>query len=220
MMHSFPVSRRSLYFTGLISSIVVSILPVILTALVTTIVAAAEKIYAFDVIWFWALGVSATTLLFIGIAMISLMASGQIVTSIIFYGIFNFLYLMMEVAFRITASILMFGMTNSVRNISFNALTPVLFVDDACRIKVYKMYDGLGNIKTYTYTLGGTKYLLIYSDGVWKYLTNQDIRDLGNQYFKKGEIGPHCSNLVKKVVEEWENAEIIRDDITIVCVYF
>ena len=65
-----------------------------------------------------------------------------------------------------------------------------------------------------------TKYLLIYSDGVWKYLTNQDIRDLGNQYFKKGEIGPHCSNLVKKAVQEWENAEIIRDDITIVCVYF
>ncbi len=162
MMHSFPVSRRSLYFTGLISSIVVSILPVILTALVTTIVAAAEKIYAFDIIWFWALGVSATTLLFIGIAMISLMASGQIVTSIIFYGIFNFLYLMMEVAFRITASILMFGMTNSVNNISFNALTPVLFVDDACKIKVFKMYDNLGNIKTYTYTLPGLKFLLIY----------------------------------------------------------
>jgi len=65
-----------------------------------------------------------------------------------------------------------------------------------------------------------TKYLLIYSDGVWKYLSNEDIRDLGNKYFPKGEIGPNCTDLVKRAVQEWECNSIIRDDITVVCVYF
>jgi serine/threonine protein phosphatase PrpC len=65
-----------------------------------------------------------------------------------------------------------------------------------------------------------SKYLLICSDGVWKHLTNQDVINLGKKYFQKGEIVPHCTLLVKKAVQEWEKVNIIRDDITIVCVYF
>ena len=65
-----------------------------------------------------------------------------------------------------------------------------------------------------------SKYLLICSDGVWKHLTNQDVRNLGEKYFQKGEIVPHCTLLVKKAVQEWKKVNMIRDDITIVCVYF
>ena len=64
------------------------------------------------------------------------------------------------------------------------------------------------------------KYMVICSDGVWEFLKNEDVRDLGNQFFPKGEVGPFCSELVKKSVLAWEQQDIIRDDITVVCVYF
>ena len=65
-----------------------------------------------------------------------------------------------------------------------------------------------------------SKYLLMCSDGVWKMLNNEQVRDLGNEFYNKKEIGPFCTNLVQNAVEEWEHFDIIRDDITVVCVFF
>ena len=64
------------------------------------------------------------------------------------------------------------------------------------------------------------KYMVVCSDGVWEFLKNENVRDLGNIFYQKGEVGPFCSSLVKKAVEAWEQCDIIRDDITVVCVYF
>ena len=64
------------------------------------------------------------------------------------------------------------------------------------------------------------KYMIICSDGVWEFLTNDNVRDLGNIYFKQHDIGQLCSNLLKTAVNKWEENDIIRDDITIVCVFF
>ena len=65
-----------------------------------------------------------------------------------------------------------------------------------------------------------SKYMAICSDGVWEFLTNENVRDIGNTFYQKGDIGGFCSNLVKKAVQTWEENDIIRDDITVVCVYF
>ena len=65
-----------------------------------------------------------------------------------------------------------------------------------------------------------SKYMVICSDGVWEFLKNENVRDLGNVYYQKGEVGQFCTSLVKKAVETWEQCDIIRDDITVVCVYF
>ena len=65
-----------------------------------------------------------------------------------------------------------------------------------------------------------SQYLLICSDGVWKMLNNEQVRDLGNEFYNKKEIGPFCTNLVQNAVEEWEHFDIIGDDITVVCVFF
>ena len=62
--------------------------------------------------------------------------------------------------------------------------------------------------------------MVICSDGVWEFLKNENVRDLGNVYYQKGDVGNFCTNLLKKAVETWEQCDIIRDDITIVCVYF
>ena len=65
-----------------------------------------------------------------------------------------------------------------------------------------------------------SKYMVICSDGVWEFLSNEQVRDLGNKFFNKGELGNFCSQLVKEAVHAWETRDIIRDDITVVCVYF
>ena len=62
--------------------------------------------------------------------------------------------------------------------------------------------------------------MAICSDGVWEFLTNENVRDIGNTFYQKGDIEGFCSNLVKKAVQTWEENDIIRDDITVVCVYF
>ena len=65
-----------------------------------------------------------------------------------------------------------------------------------------------------------SKYMVICSDGVWEFLKNEQVRDLGNNYYAKNEVGPFCTNLVQQAVITWEQQDIIRDDITVVCVYF
>lgn len=162
MMHAFPVSRKSLYFTGIISSSLVALVPVILNAVILTIVAAAEHAYIFDVIWYFTFGVCVSTVLFLSVAMFSLMASGQIVPAIVFYIIFNFLYLLMEVAFRMTAAILLFGMSDASGYRKASIFYPVEFITNNCGITLHKMYDNVGNVSSYTYTLSGAKYLVIY----------------------------------------------------------
>ena len=65
-----------------------------------------------------------------------------------------------------------------------------------------------------------SKYMVICSDGVWEFLKNEQVRDLGNNHYAKNEVGPFCTNLVQQAVITWEQQDIIRDDITVVCVYF
>ena len=39
-------------------------------------------------------------------------------------------------------------------------------------------------------------------------------------FYDKNEVGPFCTHLVQQAVNNWEQQDIIRDDITVVCVYF
>ena len=71
------------------------------------------------------------------------------------------------------------------------------------------------------YTLNSnSKYLTICSDGVWEFISNEKVRDLGNIFYKKNNVGGFCTELVRFAVFSWEQYDIIRDDITVVCVYF
>ncbi len=163
MMHAFPVSRKSLYFTSFISCSIVGLLPLILNAIVLTVIAVAEQVHAFDAIWYYTLVGVVSTELFLSIAFFSLMTSGQIVTAIVFYFIFNFLYTLIEIAFRLTASLLLFGMSESLSGLTYNMASPILFMGSNCKVSTYTTYDDLGQIKTFTHNLDGAGYLLIYA---------------------------------------------------------
>ena len=65
-----------------------------------------------------------------------------------------------------------------------------------------------------------SKYMVVCSDGVWEFIQNEQVRDLGNRFYDKNEVGPFCTHLVQQAVNNWEQQDIIREDITVVCVYF
>ena len=70
------------------------------------------------------------------------------------------------------------------------------------------------------YTLTpNSKYLVVCSDGVWKYIKNEQVRDLGNIFYNKNEVGEFCTDLVKLAVHRWEEFGNFRGDITVLCVY-
>ena len=71
------------------------------------------------------------------------------------------------------------------------------------------------------YTLNNdSKYMVICSDGVWEFLTNEDVMEIGNKFYKQNNINGFCKQLLKKSTEMWEKEENYIDDITIVTVFF
>ena len=64
-----------------------------------------------------------------------------------------------------------------------------------------------------------TKFLVVGSDGIWKYLSNEDVRNLGNVYYQYKNIELFCKNLMVEACSKWKYS-IRRDDITVVCVFF
>lgn len=163
MMHAFPVSRKSLFFTGFTTASLVSLVPLVVNSIIMTIVAFVEKAPAIDAIWYWTLIVAVATELFISIAVFSMMTSGQIITSVVFYFIFCYLYTLMEVAFRITASFLMFGMSSALSDLDTTMLTPAFFISGNCGINAVVDTDDYGKLIGFSYELTGAKYLAIYA---------------------------------------------------------
>ena len=64
------------------------------------------------------------------------------------------------------------------------------------------------------------KYMVICSDGVWEFLSNEEVMEIGNKYFYQNDINEFCKQLLKRSTEIWENEENYIDDITIVLSFF
>ena len=65
-----------------------------------------------------------------------------------------------------------------------------------------------------------SKYMVICSDGVWEFLSNEEVMEIGNKYYIQNDINEFCSQIIKKSTEIWECEENYIDDITIVTVFF
>ena len=64
------------------------------------------------------------------------------------------------------------------------------------------------------------KYMVICSDGVWEFLSNEEVMEIGNKYYGHNNMNDFCNELLKKSTEMWQNEENYMDDITIVTVFF
>ena len=65
-----------------------------------------------------------------------------------------------------------------------------------------------------------SKYMIICSDGIWEYLSNEEVMEFAkNFYIKKDALGL-CKGLTKKSTELWLKDDVVVDDITCVAVFF
>ena len=65
-----------------------------------------------------------------------------------------------------------------------------------------------------------SKYMVICSDGVWEFLSNKNVMDIGNEFYLKNDVEGFTKKLVKDSEDLWEKKDVIVDDITAVVVFF
>jgi serine/threonine protein phosphatase PrpC len=65
-----------------------------------------------------------------------------------------------------------------------------------------------------------TKYMVICSDGIWEFIKNEQVRDLGNLFYPQNKVTDFCIELVNMAMNLWSQFETTRDDITVVSVFF
>ena len=65
-----------------------------------------------------------------------------------------------------------------------------------------------------------SKYLVICSDGVWEFLSNENVMEICNKYYLRNDVNGLCQELIKKATFWWEKEDDVIDDITVVAVFF
>ena len=65
-----------------------------------------------------------------------------------------------------------------------------------------------------------SKYMVICSDGVWEFLSNKNVMEIGNNYYLRNDINGFTQKLIKVSEEWWEEYDVVVDDITVVAVFF
>ena len=65
-----------------------------------------------------------------------------------------------------------------------------------------------------------SKYIVICSDGVWEFLSNEDVMNVGKKYYLEGNPRGFCKKLIENSIKFWEKEDIVIDDITVVTIFF
>ena len=71
------------------------------------------------------------------------------------------------------------------------------------------------------YTLdSNSKYMLIASDGIWEFITNEEAMRIGNKFYLRNDATGLCNELYRESVNYWLKEDCIIDDITLIVVFF
>ena len=65
-----------------------------------------------------------------------------------------------------------------------------------------------------------TKFIVVCSDGVWEFLENENVKDIGMKYYRENNPKGFCTELVNTSLHLWESNDIVIDDITAVVAFF
>lgn len=162
MIHAFPVSRKALFFSGAAAVFVTLAVPTILNTIVMFVVGLTHGVTHLSLIFYWMFANLGTILFFTGLATFSLMLTGQLVTGIIFYFIFNTLWLAMEFTLRMIETVVGFGLGTLGSMGDYNALTPVVFINNHCNIMLMPNYDKSMMLSGYTAQRGSIGIMIGY----------------------------------------------------------
>ena len=64
------------------------------------------------------------------------------------------------------------------------------------------------------------KFVVIASDGVWEFLSNEQVARIVDPYFALNQPEQAANTLVKESLKKWQKEEEVIDDITCVIVFF
>ena len=125
------------------------------------------------------------------------------------------------------------GMVDQIQDLYGNKLGPNRVFKEGCVYPGLAMSRSLGDFQAkecgviptpeiIEYEINpNTKYFVVCSDGVWEFLTNENVRDIGNKYYyNNNDVVGFCNELVNIAVIVWGEREKARDDITVVAVFF
>ena len=71
------------------------------------------------------------------------------------------------------------------------------------------------------YTLSSkSKYLLVCSDGIWEFISNEEAMKIANKFYLKNDPMGLCRELTNQSTKIWLQEDICIDDITVVAVFF
>ena len=70
------------------------------------------------------------------------------------------------------------------------------------------------------HTTDEDKFLILASDGVWEFLSSEEVVDLIVPFWHRNDLKGACSIVVKESVAAWEREEDSIDDITCIIVFF
>ena len=65
-----------------------------------------------------------------------------------------------------------------------------------------------------------TKYIIICSDGIWEFISNEEAMMIGNKYYLRNDPLGLCNELTNKSIDKWIKEDVVIDDITVVVAFF
>jgi len=63
------------------------------------------------------------------------------------------------------------------------------------------------------------KFIVIASDGLWEYVSNQEVVDIIGKYYDKNDCDNAIKELYETAFERWRNNNVFVDDISIILIY-
>ena len=63
-------------------------------------------------------------------------------------------------------------------------------------------------------------YIVVCSDGVWEFLKNDDVMNLGNKFYEENNPRGFCKEVVEYSTKCWKKEDVVIDDITMLTVFF
>ena len=63
------------------------------------------------------------------------------------------------------------------------------------------------------------KFIILASDGLWEFVSNEDVRDIVNKYYKDFNLKDAVNDLMNFARKKFENVGKYVDDITIILIF-
>lgn len=160
MIHTFPVTRKQLFFTNCVSGFLFMIIPQLLTALIAWLVVVSAKVGGGECVAVWLLMTLGSSFFFFGLAVCTGMLTGQLLAVPLFYVVLNLVFYGVQQMINGVISLLGYGISTSNASVFTDALSPVMYMMNHAG---YVMQDSTGLDGYSIYKTTGASSMIVYA---------------------------------------------------------